>query len=223
MMNEVDTDETIRLYQNSPPPNYSVSPHNYSNVPVTQNIQTTPNNIAPLPNPNHNIHNQTECTICLSALSNEQTRQTTCGHMFHKNCIERWMLYSTMCPVCRHIVVDDIQPIVINDLPEYPNANDQFIDYLPYRFVCGRLRCCYYQIPPSFLLSLQLIGIIFIGFILINSALSWGGTVYDYITIITSSLMFIFLLVLHILLRYNLRIQNCRVVSIHIGNENEIV
>ena len=205
MMNEMNRDETIPLYQSS--------------------IQNLPSNIAPIPNqtpnPPNPLYDQNSqiCPICLSALTTYETRQTPCNHIFHKHCIEQCMLYNTTCPVCRRVLVEGIEPIAINDLPEYPNANDQLIDYLPYRFICGRLRCCYYQIPPTFMLSLQLIGLIFIGLILVNSAMSWDGTVFDYVSVIISSLMFLFLLVLHILLRNNLRIQNCRIVPIHIEDQ----
>ena len=206
MMNEVDTNETIPLYQNS-----------LSNI--SSNV---PSNIAPIPNqipPISYDQNEQICPICLSALTSHETRQTVCYHTFHKHCIERWMLYNTTCPSCRHVLVDNVDNLVINDLPEYPNVNDELIDYLPYRFVCGRLRCCYYQIPPSFALTLQLISMIFLFFILFNTAMSWDGSFFDYLSLILSSTIFLFLLVLHILLRYNLRIQNCRIVSIHIEDE----
>lgn len=178
-------------------------------IPLYQgSIQSNPiNNIAPLPSP------VSDCPICLSSISLNDSRQTTCGHSFHKNCIERWMLYNTTCPVCRYVLVDRVPPI---DLPEYPQIGngDQLVDYLPYRFICGRLRCCYYQIPPSFMLSIQLLGLFFIGLILINSIMSWDGTVFDYVTVITSSLVFLIVLFLHILLRNNWRFHNCRVVPI---------
>ena len=206
-MNELDTDETIRLYQY--PPQNNVTHNNLQN-----NQSNIPSNIAPMPN-------LLDCPICLSSITIDQSRQTTCGHSFHKNCIERWMLYNTTCPVCRHVLVDGVEAIAINDQPEYPNVNDQFIDYLPYRFICGRLRCCYYQIPPAFVLSLQLIAIFFLLFLLINSALNWDGTAFDYISVISTSLILLFILSLHILLRNNWRIRNCRIVPIYA--EEEIV
>jgi hypothetical protein len=243
MMNEMNNDESIPLYQNSqttdvppsyqtndPPPSYHAinAPPSYqtndpppsyqtNDAPPYQTndapplYQTGPGNVpgilAPLP------AFVPDCTICLTTLNIGDIRQTTCGHLFHKHCLEQWMLRNTTCPICRHVLVDDVS-LIMNDLPEYPFVNDQYIDYLPYRVVCGRMRCCYYQIPPSFVLNLQLIGILFMSVILIDSIISWDGSMFDYFTVIITSLIISILFVLHLLLRNNWRIHNCRIVSI---------
>jgi len=40
----------------------------------------------------------TECTICLDKIGLEYTK-LECGHVFHKDCIEKW---AKNCPICRH-------------------------------------------------------------------------------------------------------------------------
>ncbi|CAG9317722.1 RNF115_1 [Blepharisma stoltei] len=40
-----------------------------------------------------------ECTICLSASA--EGIKLPCGHVFHKDCIVRWLKHRTDCPNCR--------------------------------------------------------------------------------------------------------------------------
>lgn len=41
-----------------------------------------------------------ECTICLCPVANtRQCHVLTCGHKFHKNCIQQWTQQT--CPTCR--------------------------------------------------------------------------------------------------------------------------
>ena len=43
-----------------------------------------------------------ECPICLDDLpSNGENKKLICGHVFHKNCINRWLDVSSICPLCR--------------------------------------------------------------------------------------------------------------------------
>lgn len=45
---------------------------------------------------------QPECTICLGALrSGDNARKLTCGHVFHRPCIDLWLLRSAECPLCK--------------------------------------------------------------------------------------------------------------------------
>jgi len=43
-----------------------------------------------------------ECSICSDNFENESIVSTTsCGHIFHKDCIVEWGKYKTNCPICR--------------------------------------------------------------------------------------------------------------------------
>jgi len=46
---------------------------------------------------------QTECAICLSDIQHgEKIRQLgACGHMFHRACIDLWLLRCESCPLCK--------------------------------------------------------------------------------------------------------------------------
>ncbi|KAG6400232.1 hypothetical protein SASPL_137057 [Salvia splendens] len=42
-----------------------------------------------------------ECSVCLSELA-------SCGHVFHRRCVERWLKgYALTCPLCRAMVVPE--------------------------------------------------------------------------------------------------------------------
>ena len=40
-----------------------------------------------------------ECVICLEAIETPFT--LSCSHVFHKSCLEQWIHYTPVCPVCR--------------------------------------------------------------------------------------------------------------------------
>lgn len=46
------------------------------------------------------------CTICLEeVIDNDNNKKVLhCNHVFHKNCIDRWLITRTQCPVCRRRV-----------------------------------------------------------------------------------------------------------------------
>lgn len=42
------------------------------------------------------------CTVCLMDFeTNDTLRSLHCSHLFHTNCIDRWLVYNKKCPVCR--------------------------------------------------------------------------------------------------------------------------
>ena len=43
------------------------------------------------------------CNICLDTLQKgEYERTLTCGHFFHKRCIDKWLKINYLCPYCRN-------------------------------------------------------------------------------------------------------------------------
>ncbi|XP_060188915.1 E3 ubiquitin-protein ligase ATL41-like [Lycium barbarum] len=51
----------------------------------------------------HIENNSIECTVCLSILENEETVRTlpNCKHIFHAECIDKWLGSHSTCPICR--------------------------------------------------------------------------------------------------------------------------
>ena len=50
------------------------------------------------------IKDQDQCTICLSDYENDEdvSYLNTCNHLFHKTCINKWLLeFNHKCPICR--------------------------------------------------------------------------------------------------------------------------
>lgn len=43
---------------------------------------------------------EAQCTICLEQVLNN-ARALACGHLFHSNCIQRWVATHHNCPICR--------------------------------------------------------------------------------------------------------------------------
>lgn len=52
------------------------------------------------------VREDTECPICLNCLKpGDSVRQLdVCGHMFHRSCIDLWLLRSSDCPLCKRSV-----------------------------------------------------------------------------------------------------------------------
>lgn len=42
-----------------------------------------------------------DCPICQSSLTTGTTCITSCGHLFHKECVRQWFTYERFCPYCR--------------------------------------------------------------------------------------------------------------------------
>ncbi|WCJ31814.1 RING/U-box superfamily protein [Euphorbia peplus] len=51
-----------------------------------------------------------ECAVCLCELSEDESiiRELKCEHMFHKECLDKWLLQCrSNCPLCRSMVLPD--------------------------------------------------------------------------------------------------------------------
>jgi len=55
------------------------------------------------------LSDDSECSICLNDFEPSDTcRQLgTCGHTFHRSCIDLWLLRSADCPLCKRSVLTD--------------------------------------------------------------------------------------------------------------------
>lgn len=43
----------------------------------------------------------TECVICFEHMNQEDMVLTNCGHVYHRNCLERWQRHNPECPQCK--------------------------------------------------------------------------------------------------------------------------
>jgi len=85
------------------------NPHMFEDVIVNLNRQQLGQ--IPIQRYNSIRHIHDECTICVLPLSkNVYIRKLPCCHVFHKNCIDKWLLeYSVKCPLCKQDVRDLIE------------------------------------------------------------------------------------------------------------------
>jgi hypothetical protein len=44
------------------------------------------------------------CSICHETMKDKECREFPCKHLFHKDCIDKWLLQQRTCPLCRLIV-----------------------------------------------------------------------------------------------------------------------
>lgn len=51
----------------------------------------------------HKSYNVTECSICLETLEDTENILTSCKHVFHQTCFEKWIEIDRSCPLCRNI------------------------------------------------------------------------------------------------------------------------
>ncbi len=65
-----------------------------------------------------NSINGNECSICIEPLINFKTKELSCKHNFHTECIQKWYTIQQKCPICRNLITP--YEIDINvDEPDY--------------------------------------------------------------------------------------------------------
>lgn len=42
-----------------------------------------------------------ECAVCMEGFGSGGGKKVHCGHVFHENCIFRWLSVHNSCPLCR--------------------------------------------------------------------------------------------------------------------------
>lgn len=65
-----------------------------------------------------------ECTVCLGEYEKGEILGTlhTCGHSFHKNCIDAWLQSNVSCPLCRTILKHKLEEKDDNNMDELPTS-----------------------------------------------------------------------------------------------------
>ena len=42
------------------------------------------------------------CCICLANYeNNDELRELPCSHLFHKDCVDKWLKINALCPLCK--------------------------------------------------------------------------------------------------------------------------
>ena len=58
-----------------------------------------------------------ECTICLLQYTDETKKATECRHIFHQECIDRWLQENNSCPLCRHVLQQHTRSTIDEEVP----------------------------------------------------------------------------------------------------------
>ena len=66
---------------------------------------------------NESMSTQSECTICLLQYTEETKKATECQHIFHQECIDRWLQENNSCPLCRHVLQQNTRSTIDEEVP----------------------------------------------------------------------------------------------------------
>ena len=58
-----------------------------------------------------------ECTICLLQYTDETKKATECRHIFHQECIDRWLQENNSCPLCRTCLQQHTRSTIDEEVP----------------------------------------------------------------------------------------------------------
>ena len=62
------------------------------------------------------------CSICLNSIKEEEdTKKTKCNHLFHNECISRWLKIKSSCPLCRKFLINSYNINLYLDNKNYEN------------------------------------------------------------------------------------------------------
>ena len=61
-----------------------------------------------------------ECSICLTAVVQEEKKTTACKHTFHKDCLDEWTKAHNTCPLCRQSIEHAPRIFPLNAPPFLP-------------------------------------------------------------------------------------------------------
>ena len=64
-----------------------------------------------------------KCPICLKKFKGvDIIKEFPCKHIFHKNCLLRWIKNSNICPLCKYDITDDVNKV---DLKSYNDEDEE--------------------------------------------------------------------------------------------------
>jgi hypothetical protein len=62
------------------------------------------------------VRTPAECAVCLQDfVAEDRLRVMPCSHTFHQDCIFRWLRMNHVCPLCRHALPTQAQPVDDDD------------------------------------------------------------------------------------------------------------
>ena len=50
-----------------------------------------------------------ECPICFEEINSKKMKTLSCGHKFHKYCIDSWIKINPICPYCRKYMINHFE------------------------------------------------------------------------------------------------------------------
>ena len=57
-----------------------------------------------------------KCAICLQKYKGADIiKEFPCKHIFHKNCIFKWLKKSNLCPLCKYDITNDVNKVNLKD------------------------------------------------------------------------------------------------------------
>ena len=79
--------------------------NNNNNNNDNDNDNDNDNNLTEFVNKQNNEKNYKECVICLeNMIYDEDLIIINCSHIYHKECIQKWLNRNSICPLCDYIV-----------------------------------------------------------------------------------------------------------------------
>ena len=73
-----------------------------------------------------------KCVICLDDYNhNHNIGKLECEHKFHRECIEKWLIEKTICPLCKYNVLSSNDAESLDDNSRYIDDDDEFLNDNP--------------------------------------------------------------------------------------------
>ena len=67
-----------------------------------------------------------KCSICLLKYKKPDIiKEFPCNHIFHKNCILRWLEKSNICPLCKYDITGDVNNMELKNSSDEENKEEE--------------------------------------------------------------------------------------------------